>query len=258
MDNRTKSINKIIEDGQWYHTIEFNNKKSDGTFDYTDLIDKLNYPDMDNKTILDVGCSDGFFSKYFLTKLNAKEVTGVDINKYDGSVAFEVLNSFEDKYKSKYLEHDDFFELKEYYEDLDLINSNKYLFLKKIFGLEMNYKYGSIYDLTEFEEHDITFCGSLLEHLRDPITAMEQLFFKTKDFCIIDVSNSFKNPISFFNKPYLRYTGAGGNFYHYSDKAVELMLKTIGFNKVEILNRYKIPIKKYGYKIQHTTFIAFK
>jgi SAM-dependent methyltransferase len=258
MDIKANSINNIIENGQWYHTILYQNKKSKGTFDYTDLIDKLNFPNMQNKTVLDVGCSDGFFSYYFLSKLQANEVTGVDINKYDGSVSFEVLNSFQDKYKDKYQDHDDFINLEEDYKNLGLINSNKYLFMKKIFDLNMNYNFGSVYDLSKFNMHDVTFCGSLLEHLRDPITALEQLYFKTKDYCIVDISNSFRNPIPFLDKPYLKYTGAGGNFYHYSDKAIELMLQTIGFNRVETLNRYKIPIQKYNYKIQHTTFIAYK
>ena len=48
---------------------------------------------MDSLDVLDVGCSDGFFSKYFLDNLNANYVLGLDINKYDGSVAFDVLKS---------------------------------------------------------------------------------------------------------------------------------------------------------------------
>jgi len=258
MTDTENSIKNIFEKGEWYHSVIYKDLKSKGTFDYTDLINKLNYPSMKNKTVLDIGCSDGFFSHYFLTKLEAKNVLGVDINKYDGSVSFEVLNSFKDNYEEKYSEHDDYQILDKDYKKLGLENSNKYLLLKKIFDLNMTYSYGSIYDLSEFEDHDVTFCGSLLEHLRDPITALEQLYFKTKDYSIVDVSNTFKGLVPFLDKPYLKYTGAGGNFYHYSDKSIELMLKTIGFQKVEKLNRYKIPIEKYNYKIQHTTFIAYK
>ena len=66
-----------------------------GTFDYRSLINTLNLPSMDSLDVLDVGCSDGFFSKYFLDNLNANYVLGLDINKYDGSVAFDVLKSYE-------------------------------------------------------------------------------------------------------------------------------------------------------------------
>ena len=55
--------------------------------------------------------------------------------------------------------------------------------IKKIFNVNMDFQYGSIYDLTSFDNYDVTFCGSLLEHLRDPITAIEQLYSKTKNFC---------------------------------------------------------------------------
>ena len=48
---------------------------------------------MNNLNVLDVGCSDGFFSQFFLKELGAKHVTGIDFNNYDGSVAFDVLLS---------------------------------------------------------------------------------------------------------------------------------------------------------------------
>ncbi|MDA9732294.1 class I SAM-dependent methyltransferase [Acidimicrobiaceae bacterium] len=258
MNNNDTDIVNIFENGQWYHSMIYKNIKSKGTFDYTKIIKDLNFPDMKNKSVLDVGCSDGFFSKYFLEELNAEYVKGVDINKYDGSVNFEVLNTYKKEYSDKYNKHDDFYNLKESYEKLGLKNSNKFLLTKNIFDLNMEFEYGSIYDLSNFEMYDVTFCGSLLEHLRDPITAIEQLYFKTKEYCIIDVSNSFKNIMPLISKPYLKYTGAGGNFFHYSDKSIELMLKNVGFKSVERLKRYKIKIEKYDYKIQHSIFIGIK
>ncbi len=258
MKNKENSIIDIFENGEWYHSMIYKNVKSNGTFDYTKIIDQLNFPEMNNKTVLDVGCSDGFFSKYFLEELKADSVTGVDVNRYDGSVSFQVLNSFKDKYSDKYNNHDDYKRLENSYSMLGLENSNKYNLVKEIFDLNMKFEYGSIYELDGFDMHDITFCGSLLEHLRGPITALEQLYFKTKEFCIIDISNSFKSRIPFMDKPLLRFTGAGGNFYHYSDQAIELMLQTIGFSKVQRLKRYKVLIEKYNYKIQHTIFLGTK
>ena len=61
-----ESIKKIIEKGTWYHTVSYKNTKTKGTFDYTSLVQDLNFPSMKGLNILDVGCSDGFFSKYFL------------------------------------------------------------------------------------------------------------------------------------------------------------------------------------------------
>ena len=96
----------------------------------------------------------------------------------------------------------------------------------------MQYKSGSIYDLSEVNSHDITFCGSLLEHLRDPVTAIEQLYFTTNEFCIIDISNSLKRKYNFFNKPLIKYTGAGGNFFHHSKEAISLMMEAVDLRKL--------------------------
>ena len=202
---------------------------------------------MKNLSVLDVGCSDGFFTKYFLESLNAKFVTGIDFNKYDGTVAFEVLNSYSKDYEKKYDNQNDYTKLFDYYNNLGLKDSNKFLLLKKVFNLNADYKEGSIYELSNFDNHDVTFCGSLLEHLRDPITAIEQLYLKTDKFCIIDVSNSFKILFS-SRKPLLKYTASGGNFYHYSLPAIKSMMENIGFKNVTVLKKYKIKIEKYGYK----------
>ena len=153
-----------------------------------------------------------FFLNSFLEELNAEKVTGVDFNLYDGSVAFEVLNSNEEEYKEKYNNQNDYENLKFSYESLGLLNSNKFELLKKVFNLNMDYKYGSIYDLSDFKKHDVTFCGSLLEHLRDPVTAIEQLYSSTEKFTIIDISNSLTGIYNIFNRPLSKYTGAGGNF----------------------------------------------
>ena len=140
------SIKKIISEGEWYHTIIYDGISSNGTFNYNPIIEKLNFPKMDGLTVLDVGCSDGFFSKYFINDLNAKYVKGVDFNSYDGSVAFEVLERYKENFEEKYTEHNDFNRLKEHYDNIGLRNSNKFLLLKKIFDLNMEFEEGNIYN----------------------------------------------------------------------------------------------------------------
>ena len=66
------------------------------------------------------------------------------------------------------------------------------------------------------------------------------MYFKTNNFCIIDVSNSFNTGLFSSRKNYLKYTGAGGNFYHYSWKAIKSMMENSGFRNVNLLNDYKI------------------
>jgi len=212
---------------------------------------------MSFQNVLDVGCSDGFFSKYFIENLNASKVTGLDINKYDGSIAFEVLKNYEEDFKLKYNNHNDFEILKESYENLGLVDANKFLLIKKIYDLNIDFVEGSIYELEKYKNYDVTFCGSLLEHLRDPVTAVEQLYISTNNFCIIDVSNTFSSKL-FRNKPLLEYTNSGGNFFKYSKEAILAIMKNVGFKNVSVLKDYKIKIEKYGYKIPHGVFIGYK
>ena len=253
-----ESIKKIIERGTWYHTVSYKSLKTKGTFDYTSLVQDLNFPPMKGLNVLDVGCSDGFFSKYFIEELGAKKSLGLDFNNYDDSIAFEVLGKFEKDYSEKYYEMNDYKKLEDEYKSLELNDSNKFNFLKKVFNLNMEFVNGSIYELEKHGIHDVTFCGSLLEHLRDPITAIENLYSSTGKFCIIDISNSYKNYLSFLNIPLIKYTGAGGNFYHHSSNAVKLMMEAVGFKNIKTLKNYKIKIQKYGYYITHSIVIGYK
>jgi len=258
METQEKSIKNIFENGKWYHSVAYKNIKSTGTFDYTQLASKLNFPMMNGKSVLDVGCSDGFFSKFFIEDLKAIKVTGVDFNNYDGSVAFEVLKSKEEDYIEKYESQNDYKELKDDYHSLGLKTPNKFELLKKVFDLNMLYSSGSIYDLSNFDSHDVTFCGSLLEHLRDPVTAIEQLYFKTGDYCIVDISNSLTGIYRLSNSPLIKYTGAGGNFFHHSEKAIALIMQAVGFKKIKTIKRYRIKIQKYNYTIPHAILIGYK
>ena len=251
MNNNEKSaVENIFTKGTWYHTFEFNDKKSLGTFDYSEKINSLNIPNLKNKSVLDVGCSDGYFSYYFKETLEAKRVLGIDYNKYDGSVNFEVLNNLKEEQLKKHSDHNDFNVLKDSYLKLGLNDSNKFNLIKKIFNLDIEFKDASIYDLSDLDNFDVTFCGSLLEHLRDPITAIEQLYFKTNEYCIIDVSNPF-NRFQILQLPILKYSGASGHFYRLSEKATSLMMHKIGFKNIQIISRYNIKNLKHGNLQKH-------
>jgi len=250
MVNNLSAIEQIFTKGTWYHTFEFNEIRSQGTFDYSKKIKELQIPNLKNKSVLDVGCSDGYFSYYFKEILNAKRVLGVDYNQYDGTVNFDVLENLKEDQKAKHISHNDFNNLKKAYTKMGLNDSNKFNLIKKIFNLQIEFKKASIYNLSELDNFDVTFCGSLLEHLRDPITAIEQLYFKTNEFCIIDVSNPF-NRLDILQIPVLKYSGASGHFFRLSEKATKLIMEKVGFKNIQIISRYKIKNLKYGNLQKH-------
>ena len=64
MTDIENSIKNIFEKGEWYICI-YKDLKSKGTFDYTDLINKLNYPSMKIKLSLMLVVLMGFSHNIF-------------------------------------------------------------------------------------------------------------------------------------------------------------------------------------------------
>jgi 2-polyprenyl-3-methyl-5-hydroxy-6-metoxy-1,4-benzoquinol methylase len=233
---------EIITRGNWYHTFSFGDLKTNGVYDLRDVVENIPWPSMLDKTVLDVGCSDGFFSMFFAETLGAKKVFGLDSNFYNGEVAVNVLKSTLQDYEKKYNTLNDFPLLGEQYRSLNLTDCNKFKFVKHALSCEsLEFITGSIYDLTKSKlSADIVFCGSLLEHLRDPISAIENLYEATKDVCIIDVSSVIRLPFRFIPIPLMTYTGGGGAFFNFNYSAVKAMMQSVGFHSVNKLVSYKV------------------
>jgi SAM-dependent methyltransferase len=232
---------EILTRGVWYHTFDFQEVVTPGTYDYRKIIERIPWPDMKGKSVLDVGCSDGFFSLYFAQTLSAQRVIGVDANSYDGKVPLAVTANKMPDFEEKYALNDDYSLLESCYRSLELENSNKFIFMKKLLDLKnVEFKEGSVYHLENFQKADIVFCGSLLEHLRDPLTALEQLKRATKSICIIDLSGPLRLPWPANTLPLLKYNSGGGSFYNISEVALMNMMKSVGFSDVERIMSYKI------------------
>lgn len=75
-----------------------------------------------------------------------------------------------------------------------------------------------------FYQYDVTFCLETLEHILDPISAVENLSLWTKEVCYISVP--FLNPIH-DKWDYLRYTG----------EWFKEVLPKVGFSSVKIKTR---------------------
>jgi 2-polyprenyl-3-methyl-5-hydroxy-6-metoxy-1,4-benzoquinol methylase len=214
------------------------------------------FPRLDDKSVLDVGCSDGFFSMYFKKNLNAKSVLGLDSNRYDGNSAIEHMLSEDSSYVEKYQASNDYSKFKSIYESFDLGDANKFKFIAKLYELDLKFQNGSIYDMSNLPKFDFVFCGSLIEHLRDPITAVEQLYDRTNDLCIIDLSSPLNRIFNWKRFPIIRYMNSGGCFYNFSETAFKQLVLKCGFKSVEIGYRYKLFDKKTKRMTPHSVFIC--
>lgn len=147
---------------------------------------------------------------------------------------------------------------------LGIDNVHHILILKKLFNSNIEYKNLSIYNLEKLDKKfDLVFCGDLIEHLKNPIEAVEQLKNICKDTCIIALSNSFELPKLFrwvnaipnLKNKLLTYHGdSGGTFFHFHPQTFKKLLLACGFREVKIYSKFNMMHEKYRYKIPHVIY----
>jgi SAM-dependent methyltransferase len=254
-------LKELFENGRWYHCFRYEGLVSNGVYDVEQYLPQYKFEnDYQGKTVLDVGSSDGYFS-IWMKEHGAEHVCAIDSNKYDGSIAFQPSNFSVNLHEQKYAQYaGDYAKFQPIYEHFGLNNSNKLLLMAKLKSLEIEYHTGTIYDLKPYGEFDLVMCNDLLEHLRDPISAIEQLYFATKGKCIITVSSALKTGWFKKNEPVLTFHGhlSGGSFYHLSEASVIGMCKAAGFSKVEIVSRFNMLNRTHGVKNRHFVVHARK
>lgn len=254
-------MRELFEKGKWYHCFRYEGMVSNGMYDVEQTIQHYHFDrDYRGKTVLDVGCSDGYFS-IWMKEHGADRVCAIDSNKYDSSLAIEPsrfnAGAFEQKY-AQYVE--DYAKYRAVYERHGLVNSNKLLLMAKLKGVDVSFFTGTIYDLAPFGEFDVVMCNALLEHLRNPITAIEQLYGATRKKCIIAVSSAMKTTWFNRNRPVLTYQGhiSGGSFYSLSEASVKAMCKAAGFKDAQVVSRFEIPNRMHGDLNRHFVVHATK
>lgn len=257
-------LKDLFEKGKWYHCFRHENLISNGTYDVEQHLHQYKFEKQyKGQTVLDVGCSDGYFSLW-MKEHGADHVCAIDSNKYDGSVAISTSDFDRKVYEQKYSQYAaDFDEFRPLYEQFGLKSSNKLLLMAALKGLEIKYHTGTIYNLKPYGTFDVVLCNDLLEHLRDPITAIEQLYLatNTKGKCIITtVSPSTKERLLGRRKPILTYQGhiASGGYYIFSEASVIAMCKAAGFGKVEIVSRFEMLNRAHDSGIKLFTAHAYK
>jgi len=179
-----------IENLDWYHTIELKpGYFTRGRYDWRPYLNQFDFGNLDGKTVLDIGCGNGFFSFYF-EKLGAS-VTALDIpsqkNRDCNMVGINNVR-VQPKYEKDHINFKDPFNIAK-----EMLNSN----VKRI---EMD-----LYDMTPENggKYDLIFCSDVLLHLTDPFKALN--IFKK----ICNKSMIISTPIHISNNPLKRL----GYFY---------------------------------------------
>ena len=281
---KKERLHELFKDSYWYHTFDLGDGIiTNGTFDLRDAISAHKFPkSLEGKTVLDVGASDGFYSFEF-EKRGAESILAVDSNKYDGELPIDPSPAKRDTYIEKYSrEKREFEKYKDIFSLLDLQGSNKLVLLADYFDSKVIFRNHSIYELEKLNDgFDMVFCGALIEHLKDPLQAIEQLRKVTGELCIITLPNSvelaklsqnrlriklayiflrlmgLKEEISLNSRDLiLKYFGniAGGSFFNIHPNTFREMLLASNFTDVTIVGEYDVINTRYGNSNHNVVF----
>lgn len=268
----------------WYHTLELSpGIKTAGVYDHSSFLNCYGFPDdLADVTVLDVGTSNGYFAFEFERRKAAK-VLAVDMNFFDGSVRTDVSSPHLDKYLRKYRSlHEINLQFSDIYDSLDIPCGHQLLAAKILMGSQIQYQDLSIYKLPILDsQFDLVFCGDLVEHLKNPLLALENLVKVTKKKCIVSLSSAIPNPCndsfdalklkvmngiaSLLGMPQIDPAkdlcyfgnGAGGSFFHFYPETFRQALLASGFDRVEIYSSFDLPNVKSGAKNHHVIYHCY-
>lgn len=239
---------RFADKSGWYHSIELApGIVTRGAYDHTPFLAHYSFPEsLEGWTVLDVGTSEGFFAFEF-ERRGAAEVLAIDTDRFDGTPAVSPSAAHVRKYVEKYRKRaatNDSFEF--LYHILGVPLGHHTLAAATLRQSHIRFKNHSVYELDRLDrKYDLVFCGDLLTHLKDPITAVEQLAKATGRLCIIALPDVLPVP----NDPSLpcekhcQYVGntSGGAFFHFTPECLREMLLASGFATAEIVSRFALP-----------------
>ena len=204
---------KKIESVKWYHCINLGDgittpghKHKQIPNPTQSVLKRIHLPDdLTGKTVLDIGCSDGFFA-FECEKRGAKKVVAIDWSK------------IYEPYKDRINTFPKTFQIAK-----EILNSNVELIDMDMFDINPE----------KLGKFDIVLGIAILYHLKSPYTALELIRQLTKEFTIIETHYIIDNePIMKFLSPTFK---EGHSVRYFSIPALEFMMKEIGF-KVAIID----------------------
>ena len=245
--NYSKDELKILETIQsitWYHTFDFGNGlKAEGFFDHTPILERYRLPDnLTNKRVLDVATFDGFWAFEF-EKRGAKEVCALDLAKRsDLDLPPERLNRATPK-------------------ELNAKFGEGFKVAKRLLNSNVKRLTCNVYDLSPdlFGTFDIVHSGDFLLHLKNPVSALQNMARVCTEYAII--SDVYSPDLDCFgNHSLLEYRGGHEDitWWNISFTALENMIKDAGFRRVETIAKFQYGPRNSSGDVCHVVFKANK
>jgi tRNA (mo5U34)-methyltransferase len=212
----------------WYHTLDLGGGVvTEGMFDHRAVTGKYLMPmDLSGMRCLDVGTMDGFWA-FEMERRGADEVVALDLDdpeRLDWPTSLRQVTI----------------------KTLDETKERRFNLVKEALSSKVERELRSVYELdADLGYFDLIFCGDLLVHLKDPITAVENIRKVCRGSAIIC------NPISRFrfgrNRPLAQFDGIDEfQWWVLSEPAMARLIRAAGFPRIEIGRAFELPARAGG------------
>lgn len=208
----------------WYHTIDLGDGVvTNGMFDHRSMVDHYLIPaDLTGLRCLDVGSMDGFWA-FEMERRGAAEVVAADVDDPEELDWPPVLRARTDPL-------------------IDRTKQDRFQLAHERLQSRVERVLCSVYDFdpTAMGQFDLVFCGDLLTHLKDPITAIQRMHGMCRGSTIVC------NPVTRFRfgrgRPLARFDGLDQfQWWELSEAAIERMMRAVGFARVEVGPAFDLP-----------------
>ena len=198
----------------WYHSFKIGNVENTNTkssLNYQMWVSSIIPENLENKTVLDIGTADGYYS-FLCESRGAKKVVAVDWTEFPGfTVAHKVLNS---KVEFRKL----------------VIDDSNYGFTT------IKSKIGTIDKIKE--KFDVVLLFGVLYHLANPIMVMQKLFKNTSMLLIASHIVDSKEPAMYYYPESSLLPGDSTNWWVPTPSCLTDVGKRIGFKTSDLVDTF--------------------
>ena len=172
----------------WYHTMELApGVVTPGLFDLRPVVDKVPWPDVRGKRCLDVGTYDGFLA-FEMERRGAAEVVAVDVEDRLWDWPADARPALS-----------------------RTTTGDGFKLAAHVLGSGVSWRPMSIYDLDPavVGSFDVVVCGGILQHLRDPVRALEAVRSVCSEWFLSAEHIDLWLSVLFRRRPLARLNGSG-------------------------------------------------
>lgn len=228
MRDDRETLRREVERYPWYHTIDLGDGLlTPGMFDHRDAVDHYLLPrELSGMRCLDVGTMDGFWA-FEMERRGASEVIAADLAAVDDL-------DWPPAWRARVE------------PSLDATKQARFRLVQEALNSEVQRVERSVYELdADLGEFDLVFCGDLLVHLKDPITAVQRIRSVCRGSAIVC------NPVKRFRfggrRALAEFDGINEfRWWLLSQASIERMMRAVGFERVEAGKQFELPPRDGG------------